>query len=359
MIEAYIISAIAILLAYFAKYDRMKNALPLAFIIITIFLSLGYEWGNDVPTYFKRFEDYKQSSLFDFGNYDELNIKSEFGWVFINQLFAPLGFYGMRAVLFAFENFVIYLLIKRVVPKEYYWFAVFIYTMNPNFMVLSSSMMRQWLAMCLVVLGFLFLEKKKLGTYIILILIAASIHKSSLICLPLVLIPRLMDNFKSVKIPIWVFGFLIYFLLSGALVNYVTGWLQTEDIYTSYTDADSVGIFSLVQLTIYVFMFAHIQQIEKSKRLYIIVLMGFAMILPLYYYSALASRLTFYFIVFTIAAYPLFLSQSKVNNLVKYAFIAAIVGLTLFSYVSFFAHPTWFRYYSRYTTLMEAGILNF
>lgn len=363
MIQAYIISIIAIFLAFLARYERMRYALPLAFGVITAFLSLGYEWGNDVATYFSWFEGYNQYSLFDSQSYEGHDLKSEFGWVLINQLCAPIGFYGMRAVLFAFENLVIYMLIKRVVSKEYYWFAVFIYTMNPNFMVLSSSMMRQWLAMCLVVLGFLYLEKRKWVTYIALVLVAFSIHKSSLICLPLVLLPRWMDNIRISSLSLLIPILLIYYLLSGLVVDYVAGWLLATDIYTSYSDVDTyssgVGFLSIVQLVIIIYMFVNIQQIEKHKRIYIAVLIAFSLILPLYNYSGLASRLSFYFVVFTIAAYPLFLNQSKANNIVKYSFIAVIIVITIYNNFMFFADPTWLLYFGKYTTLIEAGIINF
>lgn len=360
MIEAYITSAIAILLAFLARFDRMKFTLPLAFIAITVFLSLGYEWGNDVPTYFSWFEGYTRYSLFDFRSYENLNQKSEFGWVFINQLCAPIGFYGMRAVLFTFENLVIYLLVKRIVPKEYYWFAVFVYTMDPNFMILGSSMMRQWLAMCIVVLGFLFLEKRKWLVYVLLIFIAFSIHRSSLMCLPLVFLPRVMNHYKSktalLLIPIFVF----YYLLSNFMVDYVAGWLQSEDMYSNYTSAmysSGVGFLSIVQFVIFIFMFVNIQPIEKSKRIYIAVLMAFGLILPLYNYSGLASRLGFYFTVFSIGAYSLFIGQSKVSGVVKFIFAAAIIVITLYNNVMFFANPMWFLNYGIYTNLWDAGVL--
>ena len=120
MLETYIISIIAIFLAYWSKYDKFRWGLPLAFVVITTFLSLGYEWGNDVPTYERVFERYTNSSysLFDFQTYEYLNDKSEFGWVLINQLCGGIGFYGMRAILFSFENLIIYLIIKRVVHNK-------------------------------------------------------------------------------------------------------------------------------------------------------------------------------------------------------------------------------------------------
>ncbi len=360
MIVAYIISAIAILLAYYAKNERQKYALPLAFIIITAFLSLGYEWGNDVPTYFAWFENYNSHSLFDFKTYEDLNHKSEFGWVFITQLCAPIGFYGMRAVLFAYENLVIYLLVKRIVPKEYYWFAVFIYTVNPNFMILGSSMMRQWLAMCLVVHGFLFLEKKKWVIYIILVLIAFSMHRSALICLPFVFLPRWMEKYKSTAALTLIPFFLIYYMASDYVVEYVVEMLKSDDMYQNYTSAEyslGVGFLSVVQFIIIIFMFINIQKIEKVKRMYVAVLLAFGLILPLYYYSGMAARLGYYFTVFTIGAYPLFVSDTKLSVMTKGLFTTAIVVITIYNNIMFFADPMWFISFGKYTTLWEAGIL--
>lgn len=361
MIEAYITSVIAIFLAYIARSERLKFALPMSFIVITVFLSLGYEWGNDVPTYFSWFEGYTRYSLFDFRSYEDLNRKSEFGWVFINQLCAPIGFYGMRAVLFCFENYVIYSLVKRIVPRNYYWFAVLVYTMNPNFMILGSSMMRQWLAMCIVVLAFLHLEKKHWVVYIVLILISFSIHRSSLICLPFIFLPRLADKYRKGLMVALIPFFLLYYFLSDYWVGYLVGMLESDDMYSNYTSSEyssGVGLLSIIQFFIFIFMFYNIQHIEKNKRIYIAVLMAFGLILPIYNYSGLAARLGYYFTVFTIGAYSLFVGQTKLPSLVKVTFVASIIVLTIFNNIMFFINPMWFMFFGKYTTLMEAGIIN-
>lgn len=134
----------------------------LAFVLLTAFLSLGYYWGNDVAKYEERFEYYSNSgiALFDFSQYGFIALK-EFGFVFINLLCKPIGFWGMRAVLFILENAILYYFIVKHVDRKWYWLAVFIYVFNPNFWVLSSSMMRQWLAICIVVLATDFLSRNK------------------------------------------------------------------------------------------------------------------------------------------------------------------------------------------------------
>lgn len=360
MVEAYIVSIIAILLAYRARFERYQKALPWAFVIITIFLSLGYMWGNDVPTYELWFWNFTEYKPFDFDSIVILSDKSEYGYVLINQLCKPIGFWGMRAVLFAFENYVIYQLVKRTVPREYYWLALFVYTFNPYFMILSSSMMRQWLAMCIVILGFLYLEKRRWILYIALVLLASTIHRSSIICLPLVVLPYITYKFKKSHLILIIPALAAYYVFSGYVVQYVVGWLMTEDMYTNYTDSmysSGVGIMAILHLLIYVFMFANISQIDKEKRIYIAVLICFGLILPLYNFSGLASRLGFYFTVFTICAYPLFFKQSQLDKSYKTALIIAVIVVILYSNILFYADPVWLYHFGKYTTLFKAGIL--
>lgn len=69
--------------------------------------------------------------------------------------------FSLVIVLTAFEISVYYWFIKKYIPKEWYWFAVFIYVFNPNFMLTQSSMMRQTLAMCIVLLSIPYIYKKR------------------------------------------------------------------------------------------------------------------------------------------------------------------------------------------------------
>ena len=362
MFEAIIVATSATLLAFFARFKHYSILLALAFILITVFLSLGYEWGNDVPEYNGFYDSCinSRTGLFDFFNYSELSSKSEFGWVFINLLCQSFGFYGMRAILFCFENFIIYRFIKRNVSSDWYWLAVFVYVFNPYFMILSSSMMRQWLAMCLVILGLEFIEKKKWLVYILLVLIAATIHRSSLVCLPMIFLPKFFKyEFKS-QVLIWFIPlFFVYFIFSGFFVDYVSSWLKQEDAYTNYMSAsESTGmvVANIVKLAIYLFIFAGYTKVVKQKRIYMIIPLLFCLALPFYSVSGMASRLTLYFTAISIVAFPLYIeSYRKPFN--KVFMVSACLALVFYDLYVFFTTPLWMLKFGIYTSLFDVGIL--
>ncbi|HHX67992.1 MAG TPA: hypothetical protein GX708_08095, partial [Gallicola sp.] len=110
-----IISLIAILFAWIARFQKTKyGGLEAAFILLTIFMSIRYNFGNDYPGYLNRF-----LSIGAFSNIDLTLESTEIGWAVLNLLFQPIGFFGMVIVLTVFEYAVIYRLIKKYVPKEW------------------------------------------------------------------------------------------------------------------------------------------------------------------------------------------------------------------------------------------------
>ena len=104
-------------------------------------------------------------------------------------------------------------------------------------------------------------------------------------------------------------------------------------------------------------MILNIHHIEKDKQIYIAVLIGYGLILPLYNYSRLASRLNYYFIVFTIVAYPIFLMQLRIDKSLKRMLVLVIMILCLYANIQFFSNPMWFIHYGNYVSLFEAGVL--
>ena len=185
-------------------------------------------------------------------------------------------------------------------------------------------------------------------------------HRSALICLPFVFLPRWMDKYKRSTVFALIPFFLIYYMMSSSVVEYVVEMLKSDDMYQNYTSAEyslGVGFLSVVHFIIIIFMFINIQQIEKVKRMYVAVLLAFGLILPLYYYSGMAARLGYYFTVFTIGAYPLFVSDTKLSVMTKVVFTAAIIVITIYNNIMFFADPMWFISFGKYTTLWEAGVL--
>lgn len=354
MIQAFLVAFLAVFLAYLSGKEKEHSFfLMLAFAVLTIFLSLGYYWGNDVPTYEERFERYTNSgiALFDFGNYGFLALK-ELGYVFINILCKPLGFWGMRAILFLIENSIICYFILRHVDRKWYWLATFIYAFNPCFWVLSSSMMRQWLAICIIVLAVDFLLRRKSIVFFLLVLFASTIHITAFVGLVFLPLSYVLKNSNKNTIIIYLIALFLYFVLSPVFISTLADILKEEDMFMGYTsNQGGIGITAVGRMTIYlILLYASLKFNLKDKLLnWIVLLYGF--VLPLLSFGELSSRIGFYFTIFTISTYPSYMAIPVQNKNVRTILIGVVCAYLLYSFYLFFTGQTYSAAYYHYRTI--------
>lgn len=356
MTSAFFTAMFAVFLAFLGRRERNHSYLLLtAFVILTAFLSLGYYWGNDVATYEEWFQGFEKSGIawWNLSQYENFTQK-EYGFVLVNLLCKPLGFWGMRALLFVIENAIIYTFIVKHVERRWYWLAVFIYVFNPNYWVLSSSMMRQWLAICIVILGVMCLEKKKYFYYFLLSLFAFSVHFSALVSLAFWPLSLLQKKNSMSSFVILAASLIVFWILSPIFIDYVVLFLKAEDFYQlGYMDTHGgVGISSVIFLLINTFvLYCSVKYKQQNNLVCWIVILG-ALVMPLLAYGELISRIGFYFSIFTIAAYPLFMENKKVDRLSKSAVLSIIVLYNIYMFFLFFNSPTWVKAYGTYQSLI-------
>ena len=162
MFATLVISLIAILFAWIARFQKTKyGGLEFAFILLTVFMAIRYNFGNDYPAYLNIFIKIGRNNIPD---------RLEAGWVLLSKLFQPIGFFGMIIVLTIIEYSIIYWLIKKYIPKQWYWLSVFIFTLNTSFLLIGASMMRQFLAMCVCLIAIEFIIRKKMIKSILIVL---------------------------------------------------------------------------------------------------------------------------------------------------------------------------------------------
>lgn len=356
MISAFFTALFAVFFAFIGRKEQNHSYYLLtSFIILTTFLSLGYYWGNDVVTYEIWYDSFVESGIswWDFSQYESFTQK-EYGFICINLLLKPFGFWGMRAVLFILENLIVYWFIKTHVNRKWYWLAVFIYVFNPNFWVLSSSMMRQWLAICIALLSVTCLERRKFIPYILLTLIAFSIHFSALITLVFLPLSFLQKKNSKSSFAILVGCLIVFWILSPLFIDYVVLFLRTEDFYhLGYMDTHGgVGITSVIFLLINTFVLYCSVKYKQHNNLACWIVILAALVMPLVAYGELISRIGFYFSVFTIAAYPLFMENTKVDWQYKNAVLSIIVLYNLYMFFLFFNSPIWIKSFGTYKTLI-------
>lgn len=353
MLVLIIVGILSVFFAYLAQFNKFKFGLKLSFLLIFLFLALRYDFGNDYDAYLEKFQFLEKYGLEAFLNNDE----SEKGWVYLNILFLPFGFFVLVAFLALINCLVYYDFIKRFVPVKLYWLSVFIYMFDPYLMLIHSSAMRQSLAISLVVFSIKYLYEKKLFTFFLIVLLASYFHSSALIAL--VLIPLLIFNFKiSLKFGlIFCTLFLLLFFASDLINNNVGNFLQLYlSRYETHLENDVVlkqeiglGVVLQFMILIIVIYYGKFQN-KESSLLFKIYIISFIFI-PLSMIIWLIDRTGFYFTIFSIAVIPIIASSMVNRNIAKFVPIV-FIAFTLFKFYLFFQSEIWIKSFETYHTII-------
>lgn len=365
MQTAIIVSILAIILSYLAKYKHFKYGLEAAIAVLTVFVAIRYEWGTDMPAYNSTFQQFAYSGLnaFDFNAISQIRTgrTSEVGWAFLNIISIPIGFFGMIIFLAILENLIIYDFIKRNVDKEYYWLAIFIYTFNPYMMVLGCSMLRQWLAICIILFATRFISQGKWYYYVLYVALAASIHTSALLFVFLYFF-RYFENVKlNMSSITWLVAISLiwivigkYFSLGGIML------LLSTDVFEDYTDqvglvnvtSSGLGFGTFFKLTFYLYCIVQTENLNKSKSVLSWHLFAYVLLFPFTDAVALASRLNFYIDAIAIAVVPIAMKASKYKS-INVVMILLYIFWNLMLYRMFFSARSYYWGYHTYHTIFE------
>lgn len=354
MLTVLAINSISVLFAYLSKYKNYKFGLELSFLIIILFLSIRYNYGNDYKSYLEMFKFINSTDNLDL-SFDSTQIEP--GWKLLNRLFKPLGFFSMVIATTIFQCYAYYVFIKKYVPIKWQWFAVFIYTFSAGFMLMQASMMRQAFAMSIFLLSIDYIYQKKVVHYIACVVIAYTFHQSALLMIPLIILG--FCNFKiNTK---WIISILLFFistilfqqffadkiiLLTASQFNKYEYYIESKAEINS-----GVGIIFQFGLFLAILFNEKKQRMDKSI-LYKISALSFILI-PFAFIVALITRIGMYFSIFTIVVYPLIAEGIK-NKAAKYSFLVLIILWTLYSFFIFFTSDIWKEAYSSYQTIFAS-----
>lgn len=359
MIESAIIGIITIMLAYLSRYKGFKYGLELAFLVLTSFVAIRYNWGNDYSGYL---EDFHISNSYSVRSDAYINTHAELGWIFLNRLFKPIGFFGFTIVITIFEYFVIYRLVKQYVPKDWYWLSLFVFIFNADFMLITSSMMRQFLAMTVVLVAIDFIIKKKWYISLLLIYIASLFHTSALIFLPLSFIGFINYRLSLMSVII-LFGsyMFLYFFSEVLFENTLLKLLQFDQLkryqgYVSYEPLNNGGTgMGVIFFTILLFILL-LNQKNQSPAIRLVFILYF---LSYYFYTfgtiaPLIGRLGYYFSILQIVAFPCLFKTMK-KNIWYYALLAGIIIINIKGFFVFFdPADIWRRWFYNYQTIFSS-----
>ncbi len=359
-----LISIIAVFLTYLSKYKGLGVLYKIAFIFVTILACIHYNYGTDYPTYYEIF--YRVSNSYDLDTFTyATDLKTEPGWALINYLFSlfgiPFGFFLMVFILSIIQNYIYYKFIKRYVEPKDRWFAVAIYLFSSTLYVLNFSMMRQGLAVSLILLVFMCLSSKKYLWAILLNIMAVLVHTSALIFLPFHFLR--LSKLKDVKFIVLTFGvsFIIFLILSPLLDSVLTYFLHIS-VFTGYQGYGSYGTasigFGFLLDSMPYFVVSYLLLTRRHLFTYDVTLMSILFLVafvatPFVLKITLLGRILYYFSVFSIVVVPIFYSKIK-PSVLRFGFILIFFFMLIFNYLDFF-DPTHWSYdgYKTFHTIFE------
>lgn len=341
-------SLLAIFLSYlsqFKKYDRL-HYFELAFGLLTFLACIHFDYGTDYSGYYYKFlHDYNDSSLT--GLLD--NAEKEPLWAFLNWIFPkPYGFFTLVALISVIQNYCYYSLIKYHVPKRCRWISMALYVGITSFYLLNFSMIRQGFTVSLIVLSGIYLGQRKWIKAVIIILVASTIHLSSLCMLPFVAVSFLpLKNGKFVALSLFVL-IVALFITKGLVGDIFTAFTETESTLSQYSlyqervaaEDDSLGMGFLLNSVLYVvffyFILKHYNEFTFTERFFLLLSCVPLCLTPFQMeISGLIGRLGLYFSAFQIVTIPITYSRIKVP-LFKFCAVFIYSFMLLRAYYVFF-----------------------
>lgn len=348
------------------KPYRKFGGLELAFITLGIFLSIRYEFGNDYGAYLNNFKEFTYYSfgLTEFDKWASLQARGEYGFVILNKLFEPVGFFGFIIFLSIFSLYSLYRIIKNNVHANWYWLAVAILAFNPSFLIVGiSGAIRQWIAVTLFILSFDFIKRKKIIPFIIIMLIASTIHTTALAVIPFFLVTFLnLDKFTKTKVAILSILIILWFIIIPRVGYQLFLPLFQDDsmeYYTGYMSADTgyniFGISSLLVIGIPFLCLSQINCMENDMRLMCLIVICSILFIPMVSINTMIGRLAWYFSIFSIVVYPK--TMEILHKKGKTSLIKIVVGGLLFYYIYLFINhfldPLWYDTSYHFHTIFE------
>ncbi len=357
MITVATLNIVVVFLAFFARFKNWEFLLKISFGLLFVFLALRYDYGNDYQAYLK---DFMRLSFSDFTSYSKTT-HFEPGWTFLCYLFRPLGakgFFAMTAVLALFNCVVYYRFIKRYVPSAYYWLAVFLYVFNPYFMLVHASAMRQSVAISLFLLAVDFLYKKNAIGYFICIGLAALIHLSALILLPVFLLG--MFNWKINKATAaGLLASYIAIIFMGEVfrepvANFIATYFERYAVYNAQIGAEiGTGMGLLFYTLLFILILWYEQYQTRENAIVFKLAVVSYLLLPVSIIIMALGRCTMYFQPVTIVVLPMVFANMK-NVIVRYAVMFALIAITLLSFNGFFHSKVWEKKFGTYQTIFSS-----
>lgn len=216
-----------------------------------------------------------------------------------------------------------------------------------NFYFLSMNMMRQWIALCIVLFGYeLFLTKDKYLLFFASCIFAFLFHKTALCCLLFIPIRvfkkfHFSDLFMLVVVSISA----TLFVFSSKILPLVLGIFDYKEyLLSEFTKGSNIAGYLLFAvsflLMVITYYYGHVKDGENKE--YFLVICLAVVIFSLGIKISIFERIANYFYIFTVFKFPSVLSSIKIKSneiIIKYS---ATILFFIYWIVICLYRPEWY-----------------
>lgn len=258
----------------FTKINKaFKNRLFILWIIIFIlFKGLRWDTGTDFNQFYACFKYSDWSNIFSYWRYGPDTTKMEPGYMLLNILIKTICPYYTGFLLIT-DTFILCsfgYLIKKYVPNQS--------LIALSIMIVSTEIfpVRQTLTTAILCYSIIFIEKRQLKLYLLSIFVCFTIHRSSLIMLPLYWLCQYKVKFRHYII-IYIGLILSRAILTNILANIFNlsilsiisaGLTDTYMVNSNEVSSFSISTILNSILHLYLFEFTKKQYKEESEKQY-------------------------------------------------------------------------------------------
>ena len=199
-----------------------------------------------------------------------------------------------------------------------------------------NCFMRQAIVLGLFLIASKYVILRDWKKYFGMMLIAFTIHNSSIVALPFYFIPALKNSKKWLLIALIVSPILLY--LSGIIV----AQLMVGTVYSVFINEDNYGVISVILLIEYVAVMSIVfyRNLEKKEHISLLIggMIGSLLLLPFVRIGGSIMRISYYYILSIVPLVPLIIDtafDTKFKNNKCVRFVVYFLSIGFFAYMYF------------------------
>lgn len=349
-------------LIYFNGRSRNKDKLFISISFIMFFILSAFRSkniGNDTSSYISLFERIANKN-----DFSQFTSGYETGYVYLNKLISTISPHSQFFLIFTSLILLIGFAFFIYKKSNNVFLSVFLfYTLG--FYGSSLNILRQYIAILIILVAYEYMRKKKILVAIIFILLASQFHATALIGFLLLLIPYIRFNYKKIFILICITIFIQFSF--GSLINLVFAISPKYHVYlnSAYFEGE-IRLASILNFLIIIIIFImglilnfntepdkYSYEIKQGKvRQKRIISDNYAMQYLILFSACitfislrfnLIERLSEYFFVFSIIYLPNILSEIQDKKLYMIVVYLVIVFSFVYITVILLFRPEWNR----------------